>query len=89
MSVSGTASCMRMRPASIPESSMNTSAVAPYSTPMRLWSTVVIQLHKPAVAEVGRGSTSVIVAIALFSSDQIGAGTALSVPRAIFYADSV
>ena len=31
----------------MPESSMKTSAVVPYKTPIRLWSTVVIQLHKP------------------------------------------
>ena len=47
MSVSGVANCMRIRPASMPDNSMNTSAVAPYMTPIRLWSTVVIQLHRP------------------------------------------
>src|SRR5262245_1210194 len=40
-------SWMRISSASKPPSRKNTKAVTPYSAPMRLWSTVVIQLHSP------------------------------------------
>src|SRR5438128_9480838 len=41
--------------ASRPPTRKKTSAVTPYRTPIRLWSTVVTQLHHPLVA-VGRAS---------------------------------
>ena len=47
MPSSGWDNCTRMTPASIPANSMKMNAVVPYKTPMRLWSTVVIQLQMP------------------------------------------
>src|SRR6266511_282086 len=49
----GRASCERISSASTPPIRKNTKEVKKYRTPIRLWSTVVIQPQKPAV-EVGR-----------------------------------
>src|SRR6266542_4443087 len=51
----GCASWSRMNRASIPPITKNANAVIPYRIPIRLWSTVVIQLQNPVVA-VGRRS---------------------------------
>src|SRR3990172_11180472 len=57
-------SCVRMIMASKPPIRKNVKAVTRYSTPMRLWSTVVIQAQTP-VGLVGRRSTAAMVAIGL------------------------
>jgi hypothetical protein len=44
---SGFASCQRISSASRPPIRKKRNAVAPYRMPIRLWSTVVIQLHSP------------------------------------------
>jgi hypothetical protein len=44
---SGVPSWMRSSSASMPPIRKKKNAVAPYSIPMRLWSTVVIQLQRP------------------------------------------
>src|SRR6266511_1176317 len=51
----GCANWSRMNRASIPPMRKNAKAVMPYRIPIRLWSTVVIQLQNPVVA-VGRRS---------------------------------
>src|SRR6266508_4325114 len=51
----GRANWSRMNRASIPSMRKNAKAVMPYRIPIRLWSTVVIQLQNPVVA-VGRRS---------------------------------
>src|SRR5688572_13273195 len=46
----GSASCVRISRASTPPTMKNRKAVTPYMIPMRLWSTVEIQLQKPCAA---------------------------------------
>jgi len=43
----GLASCSRIRSGSMPPTRKNAKADVPYRMPIRLWSTVVIQLHSP------------------------------------------
>ena len=52
----GAVSCARMMSDSIPPRMEKASAVKPYRSPIRLWSTVVSQLHTPE-GWTGRGST--------------------------------
>ena len=40
-------SCKRINPASIPPTRKKIKAETPYRAPIRLWSTVVSQLHRP------------------------------------------
>ena len=65
--LSDVTSCRRRMVASIPPTRKKAKAVKPYSAAMRLWSTVVNQLHRP-VYVVGRGMTPVIVTILFGSS---------------------
>ena len=62
---SDVASWRRMMPASMPPTMKKKNAEKPYSAPIRLWSTVVSQLHRP-VYVFGRGITPVIVTIVQF-----------------------
>ena len=48
---SGCASCDRINSASMPPTMKKTNAVAPYISPIFLWSTVVNQLQKPVSAD--------------------------------------
>ena len=43
----GVQSCRRITSASSPPSTKNVPAETPYRMPIRLWSTVVSQLHRP------------------------------------------
>ena len=49
-SLFGTRSCVRMNKASTPPTTKNKRAATPYMMPIRLWSTVVIQLQIPVFA---------------------------------------
>ena len=65
MSASGLDSCRRIRSASTPPIMKKERAVTRYSTAIRLWSTVVIQLQ--AVPEKVRVSGAVAVNVAMWS----------------------
>src|SRR5438552_12963850 len=52
----GLASWARISSASLPPTRKKVNDVTPYRIPIRLWSTVVIQLHQPDVA-FGRANT--------------------------------
>ena len=64
----GVPSWIRSSSASMPPIRKKTKAVAPYRMPMRLWSTVVSQLHRPVgsawpAAACARCWSSAVVAI--------------------------
>ena len=65
--LSASANCRRISNASNPPTRKKLTAETPYKMPMRLWSTVVIQLHTPLLDAMWSDPPNAPTAVAMYS----------------------